>query len=266
MGDPTAPAVLPTTPPSVNEVETGARMRVVNLYQEEGQPVGIDVYSQIWSAGDFGTVEVLKATVPYGQASDWFDPGRANAADEALSVVTNLYRQGDRSRPIAGNASTDFKPGDSTTMIVASDVFVDQPAGSVMLFFHDLREYHVEDLDTTKALLLVSAWGLPDSDDYLFASVGDGCLPNALSDDTEFQVGQPVGPGSISFAPMALEPGSHQLTFHGEDAELVLPECNDDPLFPALPIEVAAGQHYLLFVSSPEGDGTPQMLFLAVED
>jgi hypothetical protein len=66
----------------------------------------------------------------------------------------------------------------------------------------------------------------------------------------------------MPFAPMRVEPGSHQLTFHlqapGED----LASCQTEPLYPAVPIEVAAGEHYELLLFSMDPGGPAQTLFL----
>jgi hypothetical protein len=68
--DPTIAQLDPGSLPS-----TGAQARVVNLYTENGQPVELDVYAYAWSATEMLEMPALVATVPYGHASDWFNPG-----------------------------------------------------------------------------------------------------------------------------------------------------------------------------------------------
>ena len=93
---------------------TGALARVVNLYTENGQPVDLDVYAYTWSDATSSEAAALVATVPYGQASDWFNPGLVEApSPQNPYTVIRMYRRGEQPDPFASLASVGEFPGRS---------------------------------------------------------------------------------------------------------------------------------------------------------
>jgi hypothetical protein len=256
-----------TTPPPGGQTgtATGAQVRVVNLYSENGQPVEIDVYAQNAITGQFGRNEVFKAAIPYGQASAPFDPGQADGADPGkIRVELIVYRHGEHEDSLVAAASHgELEPtGMATLTITADEGLSGEMTAFQSFFFEDLRGFSMENADSSKALLLVNSWAMPDSDDYLYASIGDGCLENAFAEESDLTFGQAVQPGSLSFAPMRVDPGAHQLTFHRQAPGEDLASCETEPLYPAVPIDVAANEHDLLYLFTLDPGGPAQTLVL----
>jgi hypothetical protein len=252
-GEFTFPPFEMPTPAAEGGTPSGTRWRVANLLTRGGQPVEVDVVSQNALSDQFSTLEVLRATVPYGQASEWFDPGLAELGKE-IYVSMDFRPRGESQSLVSAGSRGEAEPGDAATVILAADELFDEMSPSQMIFFHDLRNFSLADFDPSMGTVIVSGWGVPASDgdaqdDYLYAGVGgQHCLVNAQSGEQPFPAGQPISLGSSSISPMAVEPGSHQLTLHPEDAGEDFATCQNDPVGPTIPIEVEAGDHVLVLL------------------
>ena len=237
---PTLPAIDPGSLPA-----TGAQARVVNLYSENGQPVTVDVYVYAWSEAEMREVAALVATVPYGTASAWFNPGLVESpfgADPYTKV--DIFRQGDQSDLLVGTSEF-LGAGTVTTLEIWQDeIYEGQPSAWLQTIYAQHPEYEIPQAPPGGALLLSKNGGLAAEKDepFLYASVGDGCLespiPRSIPDIPNVQ---PVGND------LALPLGQHTLTVHGAPPLGELPTCEAEPLGPGTPISVAAGDRLLAF-------------------
>lgn len=249
----TFPPFEQPTPAAEGGTPSNTRWRVANLMTRDGEPLDVDVVSQN-AQENLQTAYVLRATVPYGEASDFFDPGLAELGGDHY-VVMDIRAHGEQTTLISAASRDSMEPNDSATVIVTADELFDQMAPSQMIFFHDLRNFALDAFDPAKGTVIVMAWGVPepddgsDGDEYLYAAVGgDSCLPNAQAGDQEFTFGQPIALGTSGLNPMAVDPGSHQLTFHRQDPGEDFAQCQNDAVGPSVPIEVGAGEHVLVLL------------------
>lgn len=236
---PTAPAIDPgALPPS------GGQVRVVNLYSEDGQPVDIDVYGSMWSEAELSQVGVRLATVPYGQASAWFDPGLIQSPfGSEPSTVVEIFRAGDRSEPLAA-VSEFLGEGRVTTIAVWQDeVFEGQPGAWTQTIYALHPDYPIPEAPAGQGLLISRDAGLQAEAEppILFASVGDGCLESPVGrSDPDIPNAQPLGNDLV------IPVGGHTLTVH-ESPPGQLPTCETKALGPGAPLNVAAGDRWLAF-------------------
>src|SRR3954470_7632484 len=226
---PTAVSVDPGSLP-----ETGAQTRVVNLYTENGQPVTIDVYGYKWSDADMGEVGALVATVPYGTASAWFNPGVVKSPyNEEGNTKIEIFRQGDRSDLLAGIGESVGGAGTIATILAwQEEVFEGEPGMWTSVLYAAHPTNPVPSVAPDKAILLSNNGGLHAEKDppTLYASVGDGCLESPLGrSDPEIPNAQPVG------NELALPTGQHTLTVH-ETPIGELATCAGKALGPGVPI------------------------------
>lgn len=255
MTVPPAPTIGPPTPsPTQLTVDpgslpsTGARARVVNLFTENDQPVDLEVYAWTYSDAEMREVPALVATVPYGQASDWFNPGLAQTpfSEEPYTKVT-IERSGgprDPFTPLAGVGEF-LGPGTVTTISVwTEELFEDEFNAWVQTIYAEHPEYEVPDAPEGKGLLVTRLHGLlaEEESPFLYASIGDGCLESPLGrSDPEIPNTQPIAND------LALPLGQHTLTVHEAAALGELPTCADKALGPGVPITVAEGDRLILF-------------------
>ncbi|HUG47949.1 MAG TPA: hypothetical protein VMP67_06000 [Candidatus Limnocylindria bacterium] len=236
---PTQPSVDPGALPS-----TGALARVVNLFSENGQPVEVDVYAYMWSSAEMRETGALVASVPYGQASDWFNPGLVESpfGSEGYTKI-DIYRGGERDRPIAGVGEF-LGPGTVTTIAVwQEEVFEGQPGAWTQAIYAEHPTYPIPQALPDGALLVSGNGGLRAEGEppILYASVGDGCLESPIERwDPDIPNSQPVGNDLV------LPVGQWTLTVHEEPFD-ELPTCKTPPLGPGTPISVAAGERWLAF-------------------
>ncbi len=255
MAAPPAPTVgPPTVAPTQVTVDpgslpsTGARARLVNLYTENDQPVDLDVYAWTYSDTEMREVPALVATVPYGQASEWFNPGLAQApfSEEPYTKVT-IERSGgprDPFTPFAG--VTEFLgPGTVTTISVwTEETFGDEFGAWVQAIYAEHPDYQVPAAPEGKGLLVTRLHGLlaEEESPFLYASVGDGCLESPIERTyPDIPNTQPIAND------LALPVGQHTLTVHAAGAVGELPTCADKALGPGAPITVAEGDRLILF-------------------
>jgi hypothetical protein len=237
----TPPPPLSADPGSLPE--TGAQTRVVNLYTENGQPVTIDVYGYKWSDADMSQVGALVATVPYGTASAWFNPGvvKSPYSDEGETRI-EIFRQGDRSDLLAGIGESVGEAGTIATILAwQEEVYEGQPGMWTSVLYAAHPTNPVPSVAPDKAILLGNDGGLDAEKEppTLYASVGDSCLEGSLGrSDPDIPNAQPLG------NELALPMGQHTLTVH--DAPIgELATCSGKPLGPGVPITVNPGDRLI---------------------
>ncbi len=224
---------------------TGAHARVVNLYTENGQPVDLDVYAWTYSDTEMAEVAALVATVPYGQASAWFNPGLIQLPfSDSRGTRVSVERHGDAPDLFAPlGATTEFLgPGTTATIAIwQEEVFDGEPDAWVQTIYAAHPDYEIPEATGGNGRLVTKMAGLLAEEEppTLNASVGDGCLVHPLSDPS-FPSPQPIGND------LAIPVGTHTLTLH-EHPFGEFPECNNEPLGPGAPITVAADDIFLVF-------------------
>jgi hypothetical protein len=239
VAEPTQPHIDPGSLPS-----TGAQARVVNLYSEDGQGVDVDVYAYAYSAADMNEVGALVATVPYAQASDWFNPGLVDSpfSDEPSTRI-EIFRHGDQSDSLAGIGEF-LGEGTVTTIAVwQEEVFEGQPGAWTETLYAEHPTYTIASPPPGDALLLSRDVGLRASGDppTLYLSVGNGCLVSPIeSSIPDIPNVQPLSNDVV------LPLGQHTLTVH--DAPVgVVPDCKSKPLGPGAEVNAAAGDRLIAF-------------------
>jgi hypothetical protein len=256
--EPAPPTVDPATLPS-----TGARARFVNLYSENGQRVELDVFAWTYAESGMGEIAALVATVPYGQASDWFNPGLVKSPfdDQPYTKVT-IERRGDGPRPFGALAGTSefLGPGTVTTISVWQEVLFDAPAALLQAIYAEHPVNPVPRAPDGQGLIVSRNSGLLAEEDppILYASVGDGCLVHPLSDPS-FPSAQPVANDLV------VPPGEHTLTLH-EEPEGGIPDCTTPAVGAGVPITVAAGDRLLLFAYRLPGAAEVSQLVLPFDE
>jgi hypothetical protein len=243
----------------------GARARVVNLYTENGQPVDLDVYAWSYSATEMTEVAALVATVPYGQASDWFNPGFIQwPGSESPGTRVSVERRGDAPEAFNSLAATSeyLGPGTTTTLSVWQEEFIEgQPSALLQTIYAAHPDYtNIPEAPAGQGLIVSRNHGLLAEDEppTLFVSAGDGCLVHPLSDPS-FPSPQPVSNDLV------VPPGDHTLTLHIEPLG-ELPTCAGKPVGPGVPVSVAPGDELLLFAYRVPGAAEVQTLVLPFDD
>ena len=228
--------------------QTGAQSRVVNLYSENGQPVDLDVYAYTWSETEMSEVAALVATVPYGQASDWFNPGLVvgNPFTGAPYTKVTLERHGEVADPINPLSGTmeNLGPGTVSTLVVWQEVLFDEPAEHLMTMYSRHPDYEIPQAPPGGGLLITHDVGLRAENEppLLYATVGDGCLEHPLADPSfPFPQPQPIGNH------LMIPAGEHTLTLHATPPLGEQSGCDDEPVGPGVPVSVAPGGRFLLF-------------------
>jgi hypothetical protein len=237
---PTQALVDPGSLPS-----TGAQARVVNFYSEAGEPVAVDVYAYAYSEAEMAETGALVATVPYGAASDWFNPGLVQSPFSTSPYTKiDIFRQGDQSQPLTSISEFLGAPGTVTTIPVWQEEFTEgQPSAWAQAIYASHPTMPVSTPLAGQALLASNNAGLKaeDEEPVLFASVGDGCLESPFGrSDPDIPNAQPVGNDLV------IPVGDHTLTVH-ESPPGELPTCETKALGPGAPVTVAAGDRLLMF-------------------
>jgi hypothetical protein len=236
---------LPLDPSAVpvDQPESGALARIVNLYADEAGPQELDIY------GYRGSREVIVGSVGYGAVSDWFDPGLTDGSGGDRTATVAVHRAGDPSQ-LARISQSPIDAGVRLTVVV-------QPPGT---FGVGMRAAYDQPPETggalvpqaiaDKAVLVTSYEGLPEADfegEVFLASVGNFCLPGRYTDpEIEEIVGHPLGQPIGS--ELVVEPGSHSLTIHRDDsASGEISACDNEPVA-QVPLQVAAGDRAYVFL------------------
>lgn len=258
-GPPTATPAGPRVDPA-DLPSTGARARVVNLYSENGQPVTVDVYAYMYSAAEMNEVGALVATVPYGTASEWFNPGLLEYPfDSVPGTKVTIVRQGDQPNTFDPLVSVTELLGAETLTTIAvwqEEVFEGQPDAWAQTIYAQHPDYEVPQAPPGAALLISRDVGMRAEGDapFMYASAGDGCLESPLGRTyPDIPNVQPISNDLL------LPLGERALTVHVEPLG-ELPTCKTDPLGAGVPLTVAAGERYLAFPYRLPGDTEVSLL------
>lgn len=260
-GSTPSPRAVASGAPNAGLPDSGSMVRLVNLYADDAGGQAVDVYG--FAGSDIESQQVLVASVEYGQATDWFDPGYVEGSGGSHTVNVAVRLKG-ADRTLGGAADVSIVAGSRATFILGpSDGFGARMR--VALDSHpDGAGANVPQPLPDAGLLVTSYEGLPPADferSVFYASVGDYCL-RGLFPDPEFEaivghpVGQPVG------NPLAVEPGTHTLTIHlASDEPGAIETCQGDPVAQAALQSTAAGRAYAFLYAEP---GKPEVKVLVV--
>ncbi len=241
------------------------RFRVVNLYADDTGPVALDVYG--W---DKTVHAYLLATVEYGQASDFFDPG---IGTDDLGIDTgphvSLARHGDELLLYSFNLAdvdTDPEPGTVVTILASpGDDFGGTPELGANYLYEERPEgagFPIASPSASGGVLRVMPDALTYTGDaqYYYLSVGNGCLAMPDFPTVPVRVGGGLsaeGNHESADGTAALPAGNWTLTVHPDPGVRDGFKCDNDPAAPGTPIQVADGQRIFLFPYRTPGD--PQL-------
>lgn len=255
---------------------SGERLRVVNLYANEGRGVPIDVYAWAGDATNFGTDSgtgpALVATVPYGEASEWFNPGQMANGPFAPVNWISVQREGE---PPLGwrfnlmDLPADSKPGLERVLVIFAEPEGFSTVGGTAAEYQVLLEESPDgfpfiDPPAGKALGFLNPHPMFQYDEarYWAASVGGQCLA-----DPDFPTLAQTAQGFDARA-VVLEPGSFEVAIHqwpaGADAFDL--NCGRFPVAARANVTVRAGERVHLMVHAENAGAPVRLLTLLVGD
>lgn len=254
------PGSAASAPPGGGSLpDSGAQVRVVNLYADETGPQAIDVYG--FGGTEVVSEQILVGSVPYGEVSDWFNPGFVEGSSGGHTVSVAIRLQG-AAEQLIGATDTSIVPGSRATVIVSpSDSF--GPRIRVALDSHpDSERADVPRAPDGAALLATSYEGLPPTDfrtAVFYGSVGNYCLRGKFPDlDVEAIVGHPLGQPVGN--ELVVEPGTYTLTIHrASDEPGVIETCQSSAVAEA-PLEIATGGRAYAFLHAATGEADMRVL------
>lgn len=261
-GTPTAGA--PTSATGGNLPESGALVRVVNLYANESGPQTLDIYG--FGGTEIVSHQVLVATVAYGTASDWFNPGyvEGSAGARTAGVAVHLAGAADQ---LIGARDTSIVPGSRATVIVGPSDNLGPLIGIRLDSHPDTGHGGVPQALADSGVLVTSHQGMPPEFDRssFYASIGDYCLRSKFPNpDIEEIVGHPLGQPIGN--ELVVEPGSHTLTIHPGSEDPQQPTtCQDSPLAQA-PLQIAMGGRAYVFIYTEPGESDLNVLVAPFAD
>lgn len=239
---------------------SGEQVRVVNFYSNDTGPTALDVYG--WS--DDGAA--LLATVPYGEASAWFDPG--SVTEHRLFTRISIQRQGEPVNEWALNLydlNNELVGGVEKTIVISAgdpDGFGAMWVGgreAVLDVLHEKTPHSpLINAPPDGALLFLDLGGLVYTHPGVsfFTSAGKGCLTQPDIPTLAQLSGVRGGAdGSYSWGyegPLAVEPGvGNPLTLHAGDQQTdpFTVQCDTPPIHGPVPFNIAPGgrSHFLLY-------------------
>ena len=257
---------------------SGERVRVVNLYANEGRGTGLDVYAWVGDATnlgtDSGTGPALVATVPFGQSSAWFNPGQmANGPFGPVNWIS-IQRQGEK--PNSWNINlvdlaSDSLPGLERVLVITSGS-PDQISivGGTAASWNIVREEAPEgyfpliDPPAGKAFGFLNPIGMYpiQQEQYWAASVDGRCL-TSLDFPTLATVVQGTSPRDA-----VLEPGSYEVAVHAfpQGADSFDLNCARFPIAARANVTLEAGDRVHLFPYAEKATAPVQLLALIAGD
>ncbi len=260
-----SPRALASEAAAVTLPDSGALVRLVNLYADDAGGQTLDVYG--FAGSEIESQQVRVATVEYGQATEWFDPGyvRGSADSHKVTVAVRLT---DAADTLVSATDLSIVAGSRATFIVGpSDGFGARIR--VALDSHpDGAGANVPQPLPDAGLLMSSYEGLPPADferATFYASVGNYCLRGLFPNpDFEEVVGHPLGQPVGN--PLAVAPGSHTLTIHrASDEAGAIETCKSSPVAQAA-LEIAVGGRAYAFLYAEPGKPAIKVLVAPFEE
>ena len=246
-------------------------VRVVNLYANTDGPVALDVYAWVSSPGGSGEGKAtLVATVPYGSAGAFFDPGTLTGTTGEPANRVSIQRSGE---PLHGfqfnlvDLERASAPRTVRTLVIRDGAAADLTiVGGRPAIMDELYEAStafsvgLQEAPAEQGLLFANIdplyYDRPDSE--LFVGAGAGCLtyPDLPTVPIKLR-------GLTGATPLVVEPGERQVTVQdaatGPDPA---PGCTTPSAAPPIPLAAAAGGRYHLFVYVTPGDPTLRTLLV----
>ena len=227
---------------------SNAKVRIVNVYNGGAKAPSIDLFAAPWV--DSGATPLL--TVPYGTATDFFDP---TVADDQGDMFLSFYRHGETGNGTEVMSQTEtLKGGEIITYVLMSDAET-RDDGTPKLYLQSL--YHSPtggQFEATpppgKGLLLVNMHGIepavtaPEGTSW-YLSAGQGCA-KGINDGADTLSAAGPGDGSI----YALDPGDYTLSLH-PSAVGDVPDCSTPALIGGIKVTISAGTTSLVVVYAP---------------
>jgi hypothetical protein len=224
---------------------SGAKLRVVNVYNGGPTAPSIDVYTAPWVLD--GATRLLN--VPYGTATEFFDP---TVADDAGDMFLSFYRPGETGNGTELISQTEtLKGGEIITYILMSDA-ESRDDGTPKLYLQSL--YHSPDggfYDATpepgKGILLVNMHGIepavatPEGMNW-YLSAGQGCT-RSINDTPDTLTASGPGDGTK----FAFDPGTYTLSLHPSTPD-GFPDCSTPALISGITVTITAGTNSVLVV------------------
>jgi hypothetical protein len=252
---------------------SGQRVRVVNLYSATTGPTPVDVYS--WT--DFGAA--LMATVAFGEASDFFDPGSTDVGGQAQTKLSfqvhgqavqqfgaNLYdpaslAEDGLTKTIAfgtGDPDSSNNPG-AKAGVSYVELYEQVPA--------DFPNPVLAEAPPDSGLLFLDVSGLAYTHPAVsfFTSAGDGCLSPPDFGDQAVVSGVTGDGGTYYRGPLLVTPAPGlALSLHPgtQDDDPFAAKCDSAPILGPQPFSLAAGQRSHAFIYARPGDPALRALIL----
>ena len=237
---------------------SGAKVRIVNVYNGGPTAASIDVYAAPWVTE--GATPLL--SVPYGTATDFFDP---TVGDDAGNMFLSFYRHGETGNGTEVMSQTEtLKGGEIITYVLMSDSEV-RDDGTPKLYLQSL--YHSPTggaFDSTpepgKGILIVNMHGIepsigaPADGSSWFLSAGDGCK-RSLNDGADTL--SAAGPGDGT--KYQFDSGDYTLSLH-QNTVGEFPSCTQAPLIADMKVTIDANKTTLLVVYAPSAKDLKTMV------
>lgn len=237
---------------------SGAKVRIVNVYNGGPTAASIDVYAAPWVLD--GATPLL--SVPYGTASEFFDP---TVADDQGNMFLSFYRHGETGNGTEVMSQTEtLKGGEVITYVLMSDAEMRED-GTPKLYLQSL--FHGSTggvLAATAApdngVILVNMHGLepavaqPADGGSWFMSTGKGCTKAIGNDEFTLDAAWP-GDGTR----YELAPGDYTLSFHPSPVG-DFPNCSTTPTLAGVQAKVAAAETTLVVAYAPSANDIKTMV------
>lgn len=228
---------------------SGAKVRIVNVYNGGPTAASIDVYAAPWVVS--GATPLL--SVPYGTASEFFDP---TVADEQGDMFLSFYRHGETGNGTEVMSQTEtLKGGEVITYVLMSDAET-RDDGTPKLYLQSL--FHGSTGGVLSAtpqpgngVILVNMHGLapavpkPGDGGSWFMSTGKGCTKAIGNDEFTLDAAWP-GDGTR----YELAPGDYTLSFHPSPVGDI-PDCSTTPTLAGVRAKVNAAETTLVVAYAP---------------
>lgn len=236
---------------------SGAKVRIVNVYNGGDKAATLDVYAAPWVLD--GATPLL--SVPYGTATEFFDP---TVADEAGDMFLSFYRHGETGNGTELISQTEtLKGGEIITYVLMSDADTREDGEPV---FQLQSLYHAPGggiSDATpepgKGVLIVNMHAIEPAVKATdgvswYLSAGQGCK-KSINDAADTQTAAGPGDGTE----YVFEPGDYSLSLH-ESAPGAFPDCSTPALISGIKATIVADKTMVLVVYAPTATNLKSMV------